>query len=297
MRNLFFLCALIWLISVNALRAYYDAETGTFITRDPLGFVDGPNVYNYVTQNPWTKFDPLGLYAHERFMITNMGGPASSSSGENAGMILTQGILEMNSGMTFSELSQFAAEEGLETMMGGGFGAGAIARHNRNLNIETGDPPSGQLPTSKKAPEGSAKFENAISGKHGGLKNNLESGAQSHHLNQNAAFKSKIPKDEGAAVGLKGNAFTDIGSQHFNAHSSLEKFWGQFRRGGARAGEKPTVLEYNKALRQSLLDAGATKKEAGRLVKEARANQKEFGLELADEVPRIPRKLPQKKTN
>ena len=40
---------------------YRDLETGTFITRDPLGFVDGPNVYTYVVQNPWTKFDPLGL--------------------------------------------------------------------------------------------------------------------------------------------------------------------------------------------------------------------------------------------
>ncbi len=40
---------------------YRDLETGTFITRDPLGFVDGPNVYTYVNQNPWTKFDPQGL--------------------------------------------------------------------------------------------------------------------------------------------------------------------------------------------------------------------------------------------
>lgn len=40
---------------------YRDLETGTFIIRDPLGFVDGPNVYTYVVQNSWTKFDPLGL--------------------------------------------------------------------------------------------------------------------------------------------------------------------------------------------------------------------------------------------
>ena len=25
------------------------------------GFVDGPNLYTYVVQNPWTKFDPEGL--------------------------------------------------------------------------------------------------------------------------------------------------------------------------------------------------------------------------------------------
>jgi RHS repeat-associated protein len=40
---------------------YRDLETGTFITRDPAGFVDGPNLYAYVRQNPWSKFDPLGL--------------------------------------------------------------------------------------------------------------------------------------------------------------------------------------------------------------------------------------------
>jgi RHS repeat-associated protein len=40
---------------------YRDIETGSFITRDPAGFVDGPNLYTYVNQNPWTKFDPHGL--------------------------------------------------------------------------------------------------------------------------------------------------------------------------------------------------------------------------------------------
>jgi RHS repeat-associated protein len=42
---------------------YRDLETGTFISRDPLGFVDGPNVYAYVQQNPWSSFDPEGLSA------------------------------------------------------------------------------------------------------------------------------------------------------------------------------------------------------------------------------------------
>jgi uncharacterized protein RhaS with RHS repeats len=36
-------------------------ETGVFLSRDPAGHVDGPNVYTYVRQNPWTKFDPEGL--------------------------------------------------------------------------------------------------------------------------------------------------------------------------------------------------------------------------------------------
>lgn len=45
--------------------SYRDLETGTFITRDPLGFVDGPNVYTYVVQNPWTFFDPQGLQSRK----------------------------------------------------------------------------------------------------------------------------------------------------------------------------------------------------------------------------------------
>ena len=40
---------------------YRDLEFAVFLTRDPAGFVDGPNVYTYVRQNPWTFFDPLGL--------------------------------------------------------------------------------------------------------------------------------------------------------------------------------------------------------------------------------------------
>ncbi len=43
---------------LNEGMRYRDLETGTFITPDPAGFVDGPNLYAYVRQNPWTKFDP-----------------------------------------------------------------------------------------------------------------------------------------------------------------------------------------------------------------------------------------------
>lgn len=40
---------------------YRDLESNVFITRDPNGFADGPNLYTYVHQNPWTHFDPHGL--------------------------------------------------------------------------------------------------------------------------------------------------------------------------------------------------------------------------------------------
>ena len=40
---------------------YRDLETGMFLNRDPAGFVDGPNLYTYVKQNPWSSFDAEGL--------------------------------------------------------------------------------------------------------------------------------------------------------------------------------------------------------------------------------------------
>ncbi len=45
---------------------YRDLETGVWLSRDPAGFVDGPNVYAYVKQNPWSKYDPLGLRISNR---------------------------------------------------------------------------------------------------------------------------------------------------------------------------------------------------------------------------------------
>ena len=40
---------------------YYDAKIGKFTSRDPLLYVDGPNVYSYVNNNPVNYVDPWGL--------------------------------------------------------------------------------------------------------------------------------------------------------------------------------------------------------------------------------------------
>ena len=44
---------------------YYDPEIGRYLTRDPIGYGDGMNVYQYVGDNPINRVDPMGLEAKE----------------------------------------------------------------------------------------------------------------------------------------------------------------------------------------------------------------------------------------
>lgn len=46
---------------VYARHRYYDPELGRFITADPMGYEDGPNLYQYALGNPVDLSDPMGL--------------------------------------------------------------------------------------------------------------------------------------------------------------------------------------------------------------------------------------------
>ncbi|CAM3942209.1 RHS repeat-associated core domain-containing protein [Flavobacterium branchiophilum] len=131
-------------------------------------------------------------------------------------------------------------------------------------------------------------------GIHGTLKN-ITGGGQSHHLNQNAAFKDVIPPNDGAAIKLEGNAFKDINSAHYKAHENMESFWDQYRKGGVLEGKKPTNLEYTKALKSSLKAAGLSDAQINKALRHAIKNRIKFGLLGGDKVPKIPRKIYQKK--
>ncbi|SKB05546.1 RHS repeat-associated core domain-containing protein, partial [Prosthecobacter debontii] len=75
---------------------YRDIETGMWLSRDPAGFVDGPNLYAYVKQNPWTAFDPEGLAAFnlssptvDSYELELFGNKFSSKSGPVANFVLS----------------------------------------------------------------------------------------------------------------------------------------------------------------------------------------------------------------
>ena len=50
---------------LHYLKRVYDPTVGRWLTPDPAGFVDGPNLYAYVHNNPLKYYDPDGLTAWE----------------------------------------------------------------------------------------------------------------------------------------------------------------------------------------------------------------------------------------
>lgn len=130
---------------------------------------------------------------------------------------------------------------------------------------------------------------------YGEMAGRLPPGVQANHLNQDAAFGSIIPKDQGVAVPLAGNAITEIGSEHYAFHESLEGFWSPYRRGGSLFTFRPTNAEYGQAIYSALRAAGRSPEEAAALTQAAEADLATNGLAPTDPVPNIPGRMGQKK--
>jgi len=59
------LLLLIWVAAFSPCWAARYVSTCTYPIDAQTCYIDGPNLYTYVEQNPWTKFDPQGLQAAE----------------------------------------------------------------------------------------------------------------------------------------------------------------------------------------------------------------------------------------
>ena len=71
---------------------YYDPGNGRWVTRDPIGYAGGVNVYGYCNSNPAYRIDPLGfgtlsLSEELRDEIENLLGLNPSVTPEDAGMV------------------------------------------------------------------------------------------------------------------------------------------------------------------------------------------------------------------
>lgn len=48
---------------------WYDAGNGTWISKDPAGYVDGASLFGYVAQQPINTVDPMGLWKWDRDLL------------------------------------------------------------------------------------------------------------------------------------------------------------------------------------------------------------------------------------
>ena len=106
-----------------------------------------------------------------------------------------------------------------------------------------------------------------------------KSNRQVHHLNQNAAFRSKIKRRDGLSINLEGHALRDTESSHYKAHESMGNFWNKYRE-GERKNEYVKVTDYNTALYESLQYAGMSKMNAAYATTRAIGQQKKIKLEF-----------------
>ena len=83
-------------------RRYYDPSLGRWLTQDPLGYADGPNLYAYVSNNPLTHQDLYGLAV--------AGSHSNDRDSPRKGRLSepTQERSRESSGSTWSQVSEFA---------------------------------------------------------------------------------------------------------------------------------------------------------------------------------------------
>ena len=75
---------------------YYDPKIGRFITQDPLGPIDGPNLYVYTKNNPINNIDPDGLSTKKSCNF----GDCFSNCFKSSGGYIALGILGISSPFT-----------------------------------------------------------------------------------------------------------------------------------------------------------------------------------------------------
>ncbi len=88
------------------------------------------------------------------------------------------------------------------------------------------------------------------------------SGLQAHHLNQNAAFSSVVPRNRGISIVLYGNICEQKDSAHSRVHQAIEAFWDLYREGGPRFEQDIKISDYLDAVQGALKDAGFSPSEA-----------------------------------
>ncbi len=109
---------------------------------------------------------------------------------------------------------------------------------------------------------------------------------QGGHLYQQSPFNSWINSGRAGSIPMYGNT-TDPKNQHYTFHYYIDQFWDQYRKGGPKEGDRPTLAEYEAATREALEKMGYTKEEARRIQEDARKMMDAYRRDL-DDTPKYP---------
>ena len=112
-------------------------------------------------------------------------------------------------------------------------------------------------------------------------------GAQSHHVAQNASFKSVIPKLKAIAISVEGDVIRDPRSQHAKIHNTYEVGLDAFR----LAGTRPTYKEYLKIVERGIQTIGLSEAAINYTLYTVVNQWLAYGIDLNTEIPKMPRKM------
>ena len=90
---------------------YYDPSLGRWTTPDPAGFIDGPNLYAYVHNNPLQYLDQFGLFAGALSFIGKNWFPFLEDNYQHFTSFLSSGTINDSQ---FGSVNHFSIEDQLE---------------------------------------------------------------------------------------------------------------------------------------------------------------------------------------
>ena len=112
---------------------HYDPQQGRFLTRDPIGYAGGINLYSYTGNNPVNWLDPSGLYVGVDDLIFTAGGAALGLIGQGVSDLITHHTSGWES---YAGAAIGGAAGGEALLYTGPVGAGAVGGAASSLSTQ-----------------------------------------------------------------------------------------------------------------------------------------------------------------